>query len=288
MQIGCRSKTSPLGQLVSVALLIALLPHAGGCAARHDQGGPLRQAAPADTRPPTHGRVYLFPGVGAGKLQFGFIRDALYSAGVVADVRITEWDTPWYNALGHLQDLERNVAAAAEIAAEITAYHTAHPTEPIDLLGYSGGGGKALLVAAALPPQVKVRNVVLVQAAVSGTYDLSPVLARTYGLLVNFYAPHDWAILGLGTQTFGTIDREYTPSAGKDGFDLAAAVPDTLLRHRVRQHHWEGAWLAHGHFGNHLSLLNPAWNRAFVAPYLLPDGAPLFTVLPGGTAPVSR
>ena len=89
------------------------------------------------------------------------------------------------------------------------------------------------------------------------------------GQLVNFYSPNDWLILGLGTQLLGTMDREYTESAGKVGFDLEKSVVDPELRGKVVQHGWTLETLKESHhLGNHFSMAFYQWNRDQVAPYL--------------------
>ena len=220
-----------------------------------------------------HGLVCVFPGVGTGVWHMGRVCQAYRDAGVVADVRIKKWDTPVFNALGHLVNYDRNRAHAAVVAAEIAQYRQAHPAAAIDLVGYSAGGGKAVMVVEALPEDIRLRNVVLVQAALSPTYDLTEALRHVEGKLVNLYSPGDWFILGLGTKVFGTIDRTRTASAGKNGFDLVAAVPNETLRSKVVQRGWTREWLRRGHVGTHLSSLLYRWNRTYVAPYLLSEDA---------------
>ncbi len=127
------------------------------------------------------------------------------------------------------------------------------------------------MVAEALPEDVRLRHLILVQAAVSPDYDLSAALARVDGKLINFHSAFDWAILGLGTWTFGTMDRANVASAGKVGFNLDAAVPNEALRRRVEQPRWTAAMLASGHYGGHLGMLTYGWNKKHLAPYLIDD-----------------
>lgn len=130
--------------------------------------------------------------------------------------------------------------------------------------------GVALLVAEALPDDVRLRNVVLVQPGVSPMWDLTTALRKLDGRIINFYCASDWLILGAGTQTFGTIDRRNVAAAGKDGFDVERAAPDPAPRARLVQRKWTPEMFRSGHIGNHLSILTYAWNRDYVAPYLRP------------------
>lgn len=225
-------------------------------------------------RPEEHGLVCMFPGVGGGKWSQAAACRGLRTAGVKQKIHINEWDTPFVDVLGHLQDIERNRDIAARAAEQIVAYRATYPHTPIDLIGYSAGGGIALLTAEALPTDIELRNVVLVQPGISPTWDLTPTLRRVTSRLINFYCPSDWLILGAGTRTFGTVDRQKVASAGKEGLDLDVAVHDPALRRKVAQVRWTWDMFWSGHIGNHTGILAEAWNRDYVAPYLLPPAAP--------------
>lgn len=196
----------------------------------------------------------------------------LEDAGVQSAIEVYDWQRDeLFGVLSNLLDLERNLGHAAEIAAAITAYARDHAGRPIDVVGYSGGGGLAVMVAEALPQEVRLRNLILVQAAISPDYDLGAALAHVDGKLINFHSAFDWAILGLGTQAFGTMDRANVASAGKVGFNLDAAVPNEALRARVEQPEWTVAMLASGHYGGHLGMLTYGWNKKYLAPHLIED-----------------
>ena len=214
------------------------------------------------------GLVYLLPGIEGGPWSLQWARKAFCDAGVESEMRSYSWKRP-FGTLDNLTDYEGNRARAAALADEIAIYRQQHAAGAIDIVGYSGGGGLAIMVAEALPEQVRLRNIVLVQAALSPDYNLTPALAHVAGKLVNFYCPTDWLILGVGTKLFGTMDRAKTTSAGKDGFDLKCAVPDPDVRIRVEQHRWKPEMLLTGHVGNHASILLYSWNKRYVAPYLL-------------------
>jgi pimeloyl-ACP methyl ester carboxylesterase len=214
----------------------------------------------------------MVPGVGGGPWSQVWAYRGFRAAGVEAEIHINHWKTPWFDILGHLQDLELNRKIAAEAAEKIEAYRHTHPHAPIDLVGYSAGGGVALLCAEALPEDIHLRNLLLVQPGVSPTWNLDRALRRVDGVLVNFYCPSDWFILGLGTEVYGTVDRKKVASAGKQGFDLEQAVPDASLRDKVVQEKWNWGMITTGHIGNHTSILLESWNRKYVAPYLLPEG----------------
>lgn len=221
--------------------------------------------------PADRGLVWMFPGIEGGPFALTFARNAFRDAGVDAEIRIYDWRRP-FQPLANLTEYEENRAKARQVAADLALYHAQHPTAPIDLVGYSGGGGLVVMIAEALPEEVRLRNVLLVQPALSPDYDLTAALRRIDGQLVNFYSPHDWFILGWGTKTFGTMDRKYVDSAGKQGFDAARAAPDATLRKKIVQEPWRDEMVLSGHLGNHLSIMLYGWNKKYVAPYLCAKG----------------
>ncbi len=236
-------------------LLLILLGVTTGCAAER-LGGP--------------GHVWLFPGIEGNSFWLGPAARGLRDGGVQGTFHYFDWSRPMPGAggLANLTEHDENRAKAAALAEEIAG---AVGGEPLDLVGYSGGGGMAVFVAEALPEGVHLRRVVLVQPALSPGYDLTPTLRRVTGEVINVHCHSDRFTLGLGTELFGTMDRAYVSSAGKDGFDVQVAVPDASLRKRLRQVAWEPAHVLYGHIGGHIGMLGYYWNRAVVAPLLGSD-----------------
>ena len=166
----------------------------------------------------------------------------------------------------NLRAHERNVATAAAIAAEIADWRRTHPDAPFYLVGYSGGGGMATLVTAALPDDVSIDRLVLVAPAISPDYPLSTdVMPHVREYVVSYASERDLQV-GWGTRTFGTIDRKNTASAGAIGF---AESHERLLEYR-----WSEADLAVGHAGNHLAYLSARWQAAKLLPVLDPSVGP--------------
>ena len=213
------------------------------------------------------GVVWLFPGIEGGAWQMEQPVRALRDAGVTSAVRVYDWWRP-LNPLSNLVNYERNREQARAVAREIGQQLRENRGIPVDLVGYSGGGGIALMVVESLPDGARVRDVILAQPAVSPTYDLTPALRRMDGRIVNLYCPSDWWTLGVGTSVLGTIDRRKTPSAGQVGFELDSAVADARLRSRVVQQAWTPDARALGHWGNHTGMFSYGWNRHRLAPLL--------------------
>ena len=214
----------------------------------------------------------MIPGIEGRASMLADARRGLEDAGVQSAIEVYDWQRPeLFGSLANLVDREQNLRHAAEIASAITTYARNHAGRSIDVVGYSGGGGLAVMIAEALPEDVRLRHLILVHAAISPNYDLSTALARVDGKLINFHSAFDWAILGLGTRTFGTMDRAKVASAGKDGFNLDVAAPDAALRRRVEQPAWTAAMLASGHYGGHFGMLTYGWNKKYLALYLIDD-----------------
>jgi pimeloyl-ACP methyl ester carboxylesterase len=249
-----------VNQRVFLLAGLAALGFHGGCC--NPPGPTARQAE--------RGLVWMLPGVEGGPWSMYWAHAAFRDAGVKSEIRIFEWQRP-FGPLRNLTDYEGNRRKATEIAEEIAGYRQEHPGGPIDLVGYSGGGGLAIMVVEALPESVRLRNVVLAQPAISPDYDLTTALSRIDGKLVNFYSPYDWLILGVGTRLFGTMDRRQVASAGKERFNLELAVHQPALRAKVEQRSWELRMVGDGHFAGHFGILSYWWNRRHVAPYLLDE-----------------
>ncbi|MDX2198991.1 MAG: hypothetical protein SF069_08470 [Phycisphaerae bacterium] len=239
------------------AILIALSSVVCGCR------GPDRSSPDAYDR----GLIYLFPGIEGGPWQMKQPAAAFRAAGVVAAIEVHDWSK--LNWFDNLSNLPANLEAAKRIATRVADYARGNPGKPVQLVGYSGGGGLALMVVEALPADVMIDNVVLVQAAISPRFPLDTALSRLRGRLVNIYCESDWFTLGVGTSIMGTMDREFTPSAGKDGLDLSIAVRDPALRARVIQQGWTTAALRAGHLGGHLDMIGYEFNRRLVAPWVM-------------------
>lgn len=253
---------SALRALRALALVIvcAAAPAADGPAHRFDCG-----PEPAVAASPAQGRLLILPGVGNTRFHLARFVESVERQLPRFDVEVRPWGVPFLT-LHNLRAHERNTATAAAIAAEIAAWRRANPDAPFYLVGYSGGGGMATLVTAALPDGVAIDRLVLVAPAISPDFPLArDVLPHVRESLVNFASERDLQV-GWGTQRFGTIDRKRTASAGAVGF---AATHDKLLEYR-----WSAADVPLGHAGNHLAYLNPRWQAAKLTPALDPSVGP--------------
>jgi pimeloyl-ACP methyl ester carboxylesterase len=246
------------------ALLLLL-----ACAAATAADRPVRridcgpEVAPAQSQ--ASGRLLILPGVGNTRFHLaGFVAAAQMQLPRF-EVEVRPWGVP-FMTIHNLRAHERNEATAAAIAAEIAEWRRAHPDAPFYLVGYSGGGGMATLVTAALPDDVSIDRLVLVAPAISPDYPLEhEVLPHVREHVVNFASDRDLQV-GWGTRTFGTIDRKQTASAGSIGF--------TAPHERLLEYRWSTADLAVGHAGNHLAYLSARWQAAKLLPALDPSAGP--------------
>lgn len=244
---------------LGLALLLGLV---GGCA---DQHRPI--ASTGETAARASRALWFFPGIQGYRFIWDGALNALREGGFNGEIHFFDWGRP-LRALDNLTELDENHRKSADVARQIERFHRENPDATIDLIGYSAGAGMALWTAERLPPDIRIRRIVLIQPAVSPDFDLEPALRRVDETLTCFLSAGDSVILGWGTGTFGTVDRVNGPAAGKDGFNLARAARDPDLRARIVEVHWTPEMRAMGHWGNHNSMISPEWNRRFVAPLL--------------------
>jgi pimeloyl-ACP methyl ester carboxylesterase len=239
------------------------------CAGATAADGPVHRwdcgPAPVVQPSPLEGRLLILPGVGNTSFHLAGFVAAAEAELPRFDVEVRPWGVP-FMTIHNLRNYEHNEATALGIAAEIAEWRRAHPDAPFYLVGYSGGGGMATLVTAALPDDVSIDRLVLVAPAISPGYPLgTKVMPHVREFVVNFASERDLQV-GWGTRTFGTIDRQNTSSAGAIGFALA---DERLLEYR-----WSSADEAFGHAGNHLSYLSGRWQAAKLLPVLDPSVGP--------------
>ncbi|MCD4823283.1 MAG: hypothetical protein K8S55_01640 [Phycisphaerae bacterium] len=169
------------------------------------------------------GMVYILPGIQGVDYHYKNIRRGLIGSGINCAIKIHPWgcQIPGLNLLVNETDTRGDHQWGAKIAAEIAAYQQAYPDRPVYIIGQSGGAGVAVFCAEALtttPGAKPINGMVLLDASVSVTYDLTRALSICYEGIVNFYNPRDVALLQAGTAMFGNVDGGHGNSAGRIGF----------------------------------------------------------------------
>jgi len=215
------------------------------------------------------GKIVMLPGVESGAWQFEKTHKGLRAAGIDRAIEVIEWGLRPFGSLPNLVDLPANQQRARCVADRIAKYHENYPDKPITLIGYSGGGGLAVLTAEALADEVMLDRLILLAPALSPEYDLSKALSKCRNGCVHFYSNNDWWTLGVGTSLFGTIDRKQTDSAGYVGFKNAKG--DILNHGRLTQIAWKPEWIVLGHRGGHTGWLAKDWAQKTLAPQIDPS-----------------
>ncbi|MFN0051766.1 MAG: hypothetical protein ACKV0T_06225 [Planctomycetales bacterium] len=220
------------------------------------------------------GYTLVFPGV-EGTSWFNIsVARGLVDGGHDAAIEIHDWTTGyWPMFVYHLMALERNRAAAREIARKIVAYQDAYPDRPVTLIGHSGGAAMAVLVLEALPPERQVSQAILLAGALSPQYDLTSALRHTERGITNFYSGGDALYLMAGTLALGTVDRRHSLSAGAVGFRMPSDLSEAeraLYAERLHQEGYRLEMARSFNLGGHFGPVNRQFVSQWIAPLLSP------------------
>lgn len=263
--------TRTIAARVVILAFAATLVTAAGCAGPQSAGtGHLQIAGDAQ-----YGIVYYLDGAGGGGLTNweGGLKKGLLDAGYKGQLSMFPWET----GLGVVVDQDESVKykrqKAREAAAEIVRFHQVHPTSQIHLIGLSAGTAVAVFVLEALPPDVKVENVILFGASIGNDYDLTQALGHVRTHLYNFTSERD-AVLGFLVPMAGTADRTEAPAAGIDGFLIppgATAQTRRLYLSKVARIAWKAEFEKDEDYGGHTDGVNAPFVRDYVAPLIMRD-----------------
>ncbi|MBT3279583.1 MAG: hypothetical protein HN909_05820 [Phycisphaerales bacterium] len=226
----------------------------GGCDVQHDT---YTQEIRRE-----NGLVVILPGI-EGTSGFNLdIRRGLDQAGCYRSIPIYNWGNP-VPLVGMLfkQAGLGNRWSAQDIAGRIEDYVDEYPNRPVYIIGHSGGGALAVLIAEEMPEDKPVDGLILLSASISRGYDLTKALARCRRGIVNYYNTSDVGLLGVGTVLFGTADGGRGASAGLTSFDFG---DDKLYQVELTRE-------ITGPFGGsaHAVATNPGFVSRYVAPWVL-------------------
>jgi pimeloyl-ACP methyl ester carboxylesterase len=226
------------------------------------------------------GLVFCLDGVGGYNIGPRWVRDGLDEGGCQCAVYIFNWGYgPAGMFVADIMDETGNKKRAAELARLIENYQGFYPGRPVYLIGHSGGGGMVIFALEEMKPGTRVDGVFLLAPAVDPERNLAPALRHVSGQCLVTYSPADFALMGLGTSVFATMDRKHTVAAGLVGFKMPRGLsPDDQAQYRkLRQAGWDPSFFKKGILGGHMSWSSPWFAREFIAPVLRGEPAsPVF------------
>jgi len=224
------------------------------------------------------GYTIVLPGIwGAQVVDYAIVK-GLQDGDVQSAIELYDWTAGLLRLVYNLRALEHNQGEARKIAAKIVAYQDRYPGRPVHLVGYSGGGGVAVLTLEALPPDRRVTDAILLAPTLASDYDLRKAISHTTVGIRNFYSPLDVPILMVLSTAFGTTEGQHTPAAGAIGFQVLGKSGSEERRNyesHVSQESYNLAMLADGHGGGHFGWANRTFIARHVAPLLAAPVAPL-------------
>ena len=219
------------------------------------------------------GYTIVLPGVwGSAPLDHGIVK-GLMDADVPSAIELYDWTIGPLWLVYNLRALDRNRAEARKIAERIVAYQDRYPGRPVSLIGYSGGGGVAVLTLEALPPDRRITKAILLAPTLAQDYDLEPALRHTEQGIHNFHSPIDVPCLVVLTMALGTTEGRHAPSAGAFGFQIPQGRDGSQGQEhaaRLVQHQYALDMIGYGHPGGHFGWTSRAFITKWVAPILCP------------------
>src|SRR5439155_21717815 len=176
-----------------IGLLLMLL---AGCAAK-------LQIASAPPPPAPAPRAWLLhlPGIGGEMWLDRNLIAGLRDGEVDAEMRIYDW-TGADRGIVALGSTARHVEQANKVAEMIAAVYHADPRRRIIVTSHSAGTGIAVWALEQLPDNVQIDTLLMMQSALSPTYDLSKALAHVRGQAYSFWSILD-PVVGGGTKLLG-------------------------------------------------------------------------------------
>jgi pimeloyl-ACP methyl ester carboxylesterase len=215
------------------------------------------------------GYTIVLPGIwGSAPLDHGIVK-GLVDANVPSTIELYDWTEGPLLLVYNLRATAHNRIEATKIAGKIVAYQDRFPGRPVNVIGYSGGAGVAVLALESLPRGRIVTNVVLLAPPLAADYDLRGALGHTAHGIHSFHSPADAPILMVLTTAFGTMEGRHTLAAGAVGFSVPQNVTENQRDQytaRVSQQAYSLDMLASGHPGGHFGWTS----RAFVAKWIAP------------------
>jgi pimeloyl-ACP methyl ester carboxylesterase len=218
-----------------------------------------------------HGYTLVLPGVSGDHPTDHGVVTGLKDANVSSAIEFFDWTTGTNRPFYHLCGIERNRIQARNIASKIVNYQERYPGRPVHLIGYSGGGGVAVLALEALSPDRRVTSAILLAPSLARDYDLRLAMSRTEHGIHNYYSRLDVPVLMVVCTAAGNTDGHHKLPAGAVGFDVPKkldAAERKVYQERLQQHEYKLSMLVDGHIGGHLGWAAPTFVARHVAPLI--------------------
>ncbi len=218
------------------------------------------------------GLILILPGIEGESQLNHMIADGLKDAGVPDAIDIYDWTGTRFFIIGNTMRYERNLQQASLVGARLAEYMRTHPGRPVHLIGHSGGGGLAVMVLEQMSRKRPITAAILLAPALSPDHNLAAAMERTKYGIYNFWSAGDFAFLGIGTTTFGNMDREHGPAAGMVGFrrpDILTKADAKLYDTKLHQIRWRFGMLKEGQLPGHISWANPWFVKDWLGKIIL-------------------
>lgn len=224
--------------------------------------------------------VFILDGVGRFQFCPLLVRRAIREEQIPIGTILVDWQTPLIGEIWtDLMWLRRNRVMGAKLARQLLAFRREHPAVKIHVLAFSGGAGIAVFAGEVLADRRIIETLILAAPALSRDYNLAPTLHCVERCFTLVSERDNW-ILGVGTRLFGTMDRSFSPAAGKTGFRIphGASAKDICEYNRLREIYWSRAMRHDGHLGGHTDWASVGFLRKHLLPLL--RGHPLLPCHP--------
>lgn len=234
-----------------------------------------------EVQPPEPFLLHL-PGIGGRRAIDLNMTRGLVLGGYSGSLRIYDW-TENDEGLTSLWGVDRHRRQAKLIADQLTEAYDLNTRRPLYLTAHSGGTGLAVWALEGSPERVKVKNLLLLEPALSPTYDLTKALRHVSGKAYVFSSTSD-PVVGLGCRMMGTIDGPKVNAAGNIGFERPAAA-DARQYEKVVSLLYNPAWVKWHDYGDHVGPMSRSFATNVLAPLMFHD---VFPSNDATTKPVGR
>lgn len=218
------------------------------------------------------GLAIVLPGIESQSFLNHSIVWGLSDGGWKGAIEVDDWTTTCTLLfVYHLRARQRNLRQAERIARRIVEYQREFPTQPVHLIGHSGGGALAVLILEALPADHRVTSAILLGPALSVRYPLTTALQHTERGIWNFWSYLDVIFCGAGTLLLGTIDGRWQPSSGMLSFRAPtslSAADRQLYQQKLHQQPYSPRMARTFNLGGHFGCVNRVFVETWIAPLL--------------------